>query len=143
VTWGIYQHMIAAYREPDRKRGRELMQQVIGSIGHSVPTALREVVTLGRTPKRRAVDVLAYFGRPGTSNGPTEAINGRFLYQRLQGRLRRVSVVGPTRTCSETRSHGTLWSWGRRLEANGDVGLSDGRYCWRPPSPLLPASRVC
>ena len=26
ATWGIYQHMIAAYREPDRKRGRELMQ---------------------------------------------------------------------------------------------------------------------
>ena len=27
--------------------------------------------------KRRAADVLAYSGRPGTSNGPTEAINGR------------------------------------------------------------------
>lgn len=26
--------------------------------------------------KKRAVDVLAYFNRPGTSNGPTEAING-------------------------------------------------------------------
>ena len=51
ATWGIYQHMIAAYREPDRKRGRELMQQLIGSIGHSVPTALREVITLGRTLK--------------------------------------------------------------------------------------------
>ena len=76
ATWGIYQHMIAAYREPDRKRGRELMQQLIGAIGHSVPTALREVVTLGRTLRRRAVDVLAYFDRPGTSNGPTEAING-------------------------------------------------------------------
>jgi transposase len=48
ATWGIYQHMIAAYREPDRKRGRELMQQLIGSISHSVPTALREVITLGR-----------------------------------------------------------------------------------------------
>jgi hypothetical protein len=42
ATWGIYQHMIAAYREPDRKRGRELMQQLIGSISHSVPTALRQ-----------------------------------------------------------------------------------------------------
>jgi transposase len=59
--------MIAAYREPDRKRGRELMQQLIGAISHSVPTALREVITLGRTLKRRAVDVLAYFDRPGTS----------------------------------------------------------------------------
>jgi transposase len=38
ATWGICQHMIAAYREPDRKRGRELMQQLIGAISHSVPT---------------------------------------------------------------------------------------------------------
>jgi transposase len=82
ATWGIYQRMIAAYREPDRKRGRELMQQLIGAISHSVPTALREVITLGRTLKRRAVDVLAYFDRPGTSNGPTEAINGRLEHLR-------------------------------------------------------------
>ena len=82
ATWGIYQHMIAAYREPDRKRGRELMQQLIGSISHSVPTALREVITLGRTLKRRAVDVLAYFDRPGTSDRPTEAINGRLEHLR-------------------------------------------------------------
>lgn len=44
--------------------------------------ALREVITLGRTLKRRAVDVLAYFDRPGTSNGPTEAINGRLEHLR-------------------------------------------------------------
>jgi transposase len=47
-----------------------------------LPTALREVITLGRTLKRRAVDVLAYFDRPGTSNGPTEAINGRLEHLR-------------------------------------------------------------
>ena len=82
ATWGIYQHMIAAYREPDPKRGRELMQQLIDSISHSVPIALREVITLGRTLKRRPGDVLAYFDRPGTSNGPTEAINGRLEHLR-------------------------------------------------------------
>jgi len=82
ATWGIYQHMIAAYREPDRKRGRELMQQLIGAISHSVPTAPREVITLGRTLKRRAAGVLAYFDRPGTSHGPTEAINGRLEHLR-------------------------------------------------------------
>ena len=54
ATWGIYQHMIAAYRESDRKRGRELMQQLIGAISHSVPTALREVITLGRTVQTAA-----------------------------------------------------------------------------------------
>ncbi|MCW2886159.1 MAG: family transposase [Streptosporangiaceae bacterium] len=82
ATWGIYQQMIAAYREPDRARGRELMSKLIDSISHSVPAALKEVATLGRTLKRRAVDVLAYFDRPGTSNGPTEAINGRLEHLR-------------------------------------------------------------
>src|SRR5215217_8033452 len=70
ATWGIYQRMIAAYREPDRARGRQLM------------TALIELTTLGRTLKKRAGDVLAYFDRPGTSNGPTEAINGRLEHLR-------------------------------------------------------------
>jgi hypothetical protein len=38
---------------------------------------------LARTdPTKRAVDVLAYFDRPGTSNGPTEAINGRLEHLR-------------------------------------------------------------
>ena len=47
-----------------------------------VPAALVEVRTLGRTLKKRAGDILAYFDRPGTSNGPTEAINGRLEHLR-------------------------------------------------------------
>lgn len=82
ATWGIYQRMITAYREPDRAKGRELMVKLIDSISHGVPAALVEVVTLGRTLKKRADDVLAYFDRPGTSNGPTEAINGRLEHLR-------------------------------------------------------------
>jgi transposase len=77
ATWGIYQRMIATYREPDRTRGRELMQRLIVSVGHAVPAVLTEIITLGRTLTMRAADVLAYFDRPGTSNDPTEAINGR------------------------------------------------------------------
>ncbi|MDR2380732.1 MAG: transposase, partial [Bifidobacteriaceae bacterium] len=42
-----------------------------------VPAALDELRKLGRTLNRRAADILAYFERPHTSNGPTEAINGR------------------------------------------------------------------
>ena len=34
------------------------------------------------TEDTRAADVLAYFDRPGTSNGPTEAINGRLEHLR-------------------------------------------------------------
>jgi transposase len=82
ATWGIYQRMIGAYREPDRTRGRELMQAVIHAVSAGVPAALTELITLGRTLKKRAADVLAYFDRPGTSNGPTEAVNGRLEHLR-------------------------------------------------------------
>jgi transposase len=51
-------------------------------LSSGVPKALVELARLGRTLKRRAVDVLAYFDRPGTSNGPTEAINGRIEHLR-------------------------------------------------------------
>ena len=82
ATWGIYQQMIAAYRHEDRRLGRELMVKLIDSISSGVPEALTEVITLGRTLKKRTGDVLAYFDRPGTSNGPTEAINGRLEHLR-------------------------------------------------------------
>jgi transposase len=82
ATWGIYQRMIGAYREPDRGKGRELMAKLIDSVSQGVPAPLSELVTLGRTLKKRAEDVLAYFERPGTSNGPTEAINGRLEHLR-------------------------------------------------------------
>ncbi|MEV8000844.1 ISL3 family transposase [Pseudarthrobacter oxydans] len=82
ATWGIYQRMIGAYREPDRDRGKQLMTNLIESVTTGVPTALTELRTLGRTLKKRAEDVLAYFDRPGTSNGPTEAMNGRLEHLR-------------------------------------------------------------
>ena len=82
ATWGIYQRMIAAYRHENRSRGRELMAKLIADISTGVPSALVEITKLGRTLKKRAEDVLAYFDRPGTSNGPTEAINGRLEHLR-------------------------------------------------------------
>ena len=82
ATWGIYQRMIGAYREPDRPRGKELMTALIEAVSDGVPAALTELRRLGRTLKQRASDVLAYFDRPGTSNGPTEAINGRLEHLR-------------------------------------------------------------
>lgn len=82
ATWGIYQRMITAYRESDRARGRQLMSKLIESVSRDVPRALSEVISLGRTLKKRADDVSAYFDRPGTSNGPTEAINGRLEHLR-------------------------------------------------------------
>jgi transposase len=82
ATWGIYQRMIAAYREPDRKKGQQFMSKLIDDLSHGVPKELSEITTLGRTLKKRAADVLAFFDRPGTSNGPTEAINGRLEHLR-------------------------------------------------------------
>ena len=82
VTWAAYQQMITAYRDTDPARGRDLMTKLIASLSSGVPAALRELCSLGRTLKQRAADVLAYFDRPGTSNGPTEAINGRLEHLR-------------------------------------------------------------
>jgi hypothetical protein len=58
------------------------LRAVIDDLSHDVPTALTELRRLGRTLKQRALDVPAYFDRPGTSNGPTEAINGRLEHLR-------------------------------------------------------------
>jgi transposase len=74
ATWGIYQRMIAAYRDPDRARAKTAMTEVIQTLREGVPAPLVELRRLGRTLNHRAADVLAYFDRPGTSNGPTEAI---------------------------------------------------------------------
>ena len=82
ATWGIYQRMLTAYRHPDKTTGKTLLKQLIDDVTSGVPTVLKEIRKLGRTLKRRADDVLAYFDRPGTSNGPTEAINGRLEHLR-------------------------------------------------------------
>lgn len=82
VTWSIYQRMITAYRNPDRAAGKKTMTDLITTISKAVPTGLEEVARLGRTLHKRADDVLAYFELPRTSNGPTEAINGRLEHLR-------------------------------------------------------------
>lgn len=58
--------MIAPYRHPDRARGRDIMTKLIASLSGGVPARLIELRRLGRTLKRRASDILAYF-----ATGPT------------------------------------------------------------------------
>ena len=82
VTWVAYQRLIAAYRHRDRAAGRSELAELINSLRTGVPTGLVELKKLGRTLGVRAGDILAYFDRPGTSNGPTEAINGRLEHLR-------------------------------------------------------------
>jgi len=83
ASWRIYhQQMTAAYRQPDRTLGHRTVNKLIQALSAGVPAALTELSTLGRTLNRRATDVLTYSTRPGTSNGPTEAINGRLEHLR-------------------------------------------------------------
>ena len=83
VTWSVYQNIIGAYRDPNKIRGKALMQAEIDCLCDAgVPRSLTEIITLGRTLKRRSRDILAYFDHPHASNGPTEAINGRLEHLR-------------------------------------------------------------
>ena len=77
AAWGVYQRLIQAYRTEEAGLGKYLMQRLIDSLRQAVPEGLEEIQTLARTLISRSQDVLAYFDRPRTSNGPTEAINGR------------------------------------------------------------------
>jgi transposase len=76
VAWLIYQKIIAAYADANRRRGKMAMTRLINSIRRGVPTGLEEIAQLGRTLWRRRTDILAFFDHHA-SNGPTEAINGR------------------------------------------------------------------
>ena len=82
TAWGIYQDMIAAYREKNRHIGKQLMATLINTVGSGIHNEIVELRKLGRTLTRRAADILAFFDRPGTSNAPTEAINGRLEHLR-------------------------------------------------------------
>ncbi len=86
VTWQSYQDIIDAYQHREPAEGRKLMTKLIDTLAAGVPAALTELRTLGRTLHRRRDDVLAYFDHPGTSNGPSEAING--LLEHLRGTAR-------------------------------------------------------
>lgn len=81
-TWEMYQQIMAAYRNPNRAQAKQDLMAVINSISTGVANELKELQTLGRTMKRRADDILAYFDHARTSNGPTEAINGRIEHLR-------------------------------------------------------------
>ena len=55
----MYQRVVSAYNEPDRKRGKKLMEEVINIITASdLPKALIEVKGLGETLKKYAESIL-------------------------------------------------------------------------------------
>ena len=82
VVWGSYQKIITCYAEPDRRKARGMMHELVDSINARPANAPAELMTLARTLKRRLGDVLAYFDHDHSGNGPTEAINGRLEHLR-------------------------------------------------------------
>ena len=86
VTWSVYQNVIDSYQAEQPAEGKKIMTRLISSLQSGVPTGLDELRSLGQTMKRRRDDILAFFDHPGTSNGPTEAVNG--LLEHLRGTAR-------------------------------------------------------
>jgi hypothetical protein len=82
ATWGIYQQDDRRLPRTRPQAGKTLMQQLIAVAQQRRPDRVDGDPHARRTLKQRAADVLAYFDRPGTSNGPTEAINGRLEHLR-------------------------------------------------------------
>ena len=55
VTWSAYQNIIDAYRAPDTSAGKAMMEAEINTLTSTrIPRGLTELMTLGRTLKRRA-----------------------------------------------------------------------------------------
>ncbi len=73
-TWGVYQRVIAAYREPDGAQGKQLIQALIGAVSTGVPASLTEVITLGRTetPCRGRARILRPTRHQQQSRGSTQ-----------------------------------------------------------------------
>ena len=82
AAWGVYQRLIQAYRTEEAGLGKYLMQQLISSLRQAVPDGLEEIQTLVRTMTERAAHTPGLLRPPSTSNGPTEAINGRLEHLR-------------------------------------------------------------
>ena len=81
-AWRVYQQVVAAYREKYPGNGRKRLRELIDIVKATTPAWFTELRKLAYTLDRRRGDILAYFDHPGTSNGPTEAINGRLEHLR-------------------------------------------------------------
>jgi hypothetical protein len=63
--------------DPRPKAAGPWRSEVASQPARVVPNKLTELVVLGRALRKRPADIPACFDRPGSSNGPTEASNGR------------------------------------------------------------------
>jgi len=81
MTYVIYQELIDAYDQENKRAGKIAMYKVLKKIHTGLPAGLCELAQLGRSLWARKHEILAYFDT-GASNGPVEAINGRLEHLR-------------------------------------------------------------
>ncbi|WP_161608002.1 transposase, partial [Leucobacter chironomi] len=81
-AWRVYQQVVNSYREKFSGNGRRRLRELIDTVKATTPSWFVELRKLAYTLDRRRADILAYFDHPRTSNGPTEAINGRLEHLR-------------------------------------------------------------
>ena len=82
ITWNVYQRMISGYRDPDRTSGKTTLHTLIDSIRTGVPQhSSRSDGSAAPCTAELSTSWPSSTG-PGTSNGPTEAINGRLEHLR-------------------------------------------------------------
>jgi hypothetical protein len=93
VAWLIYQKIIAAYADPNRRRGKKAMTTLIESLRRGIPTGLEEIAQLGRALWRRRADILAFFDHH-TSNGPA-----RKRHRKPRGTWRPCVQLGAAPSC--------------------------------------------
>jgi transposase len=82
VTWEAYQQLRAIYHQKTPARAKVIFQDLLAKLQGVPWDVLPELHKLATTILKRAGDIAAYFDRPGTSNGPTEALNGRLEHLR-------------------------------------------------------------
>jgi transposase len=113
LAWHCYQKLHAVYHARP-EHGRRLVAEVLGSF----PTCpIPESARLERTLRRWSAAILAYFDTDGTSNEPTDAINGvtetmRRVARGLRNfdnyRLRALLAAGGHRPWRMTPTHAHL-----------------------------------
>lgn len=81
MTYTIYQELIDAYDQDNRRDGKIAMYKLLKRIHTGLPAGLAELAQLGRSLWARRAEILACFDT-GASNGPVEAINGRLEHLR-------------------------------------------------------------
>jgi transposase len=71
ATWGVYQRIVAAYRNHDRAAAKTELKRIIATITAAVPTALTELITLGRTLNVALPTCWAQVRCPGDGSRPS------------------------------------------------------------------------